>query len=115
MRRNGIGRRFALPGIAAVLLAGCSGEVPPDAVIEISNVQFGPADVTVPVGGTVEWRFDDGGVLHHVAAEPRLGVEGEFDSGITGVGTFRHTFDRAGTYVYTCSVHRYMTGTVTVE
>ncbi len=42
-------------------------------------------------------------------------MEGEFDSGITGVGTFRHTFDRAGTYVYTCSVHRYMTGTVTVE
>jgi plastocyanin len=115
VRHNVIGRRFALSAVAAGVLAGCSADVRPDAVIEISNVQFGPADVTVPVGGTVEWRFDDGGVLHHVASEPRLGVDGEFDSGITGVGTFRHTFDRAGTYVYTCSVHRYMTGTVTVE
>ncbi|MGW0174087.1 cupredoxin domain-containing protein [Rhodococcus sp. NPDC003322] len=97
------------------LATGCSGEVHPDAVIDIRNVQFNPVDVTVPVGGTVEWRFDDGGVLHHVASEHRVDVEGELDSGITGVGTYSYTFERAGTYVYTCSVHRYMTGTVTVE
>ncbi|WP_043809697.1 plastocyanin/azurin family copper-binding protein [Rhodococcus triatomae] len=111
-----MGRRWTIPGAVAVtLLAGCSGEEEPDAVIEIADVQFGPPDVTVPVGGTVEWRFDDGGVLHHVESDPTIVVEDEFDSGITGVGTFRHTFDRAGTYTYTCSVHRYMTGTVTVE
>lgn len=116
MRRNRIGRRWAIPTTAlALLVTGCGGEPAPDAVIDISNVQFSPADVTIPVGGTVEWRFDDGGVLHHVESDPTISVPGEFDSGITGVGTFRHTFDRAGTYTYTCSVHRYMTGTVTVE
>lgn len=47
-------------------------------------------------------------MLHQVTSE------GRFDSGITGGGTYSHTFDEPGTYEYTCSVHRYMTGTVTV-
>lgn len=96
-------------GALATAVAGCSGPPAPDAVIEISNVQFSPMDASVPVGGTVEWRFDDGGVLHHVESP------GAFDSGITGAGTYTHTFDHAGTFVYTCSIHPYMTGTVTVR
>ncbi|MGX7728028.1 cupredoxin domain-containing protein [Rhodococcus sp. 2H158] len=101
------------PGWAAALLlplvAACGpSERPPDAVVVVSNVHFAPPDVTVPAGGTVEWRFEDGGVLHQVTSE------GRFDSGITGGGTYSHTFDEPGTYEYTCSVHRYMTGTVTV-
>ncbi len=102
---------WILAGCAlATATAGCAAAQPPDTVIEISNVQFTPMDAVVPVGGTVEWRFDDGGVLHHVESP------GAFDSGITGGdGTYTHTFDRAGTYTYTCSIHPYMTGTVTVR
>ncbi|WP_242676870.1 cupredoxin domain-containing protein [Rhodococcus sp. ABRD24] len=87
---------------------GQSAPAEPDAVVVIRNVHFGPMDVTVPVGGTVQWRFEDGGLLHHV------GSDGEFDSGITAEGSYEHTFDAPGVYEYHCSVHRYMTGTVTV-
>ncbi len=109
LRRSRIGSWAITGGIAAATLTGCAGADVPDAVIEISNVQFSPMDATVEVGDTVEWRFDDGGLLHQV------GSPGEFDSGITGEGTFSHTFDRPGTYTYTCSIHPYMTGTVTVR
>ena len=57
---------------------------------------------------SVEWRFDDGGLLHHVESP------GLFDSGITGDGTFRHTFESVGVYEYSCSVHPYMIGVITV-
>jgi plastocyanin len=88
---------------------GCTTSAPePDVVINISNVRFSPMDASIPARGTVEWRFDDGGLLHHVQSP------GEFDSGITGTGTFSHTFGKPGTYKYTCSVHPYMTGTITV-
>lgn len=108
--RSPVRHRWILAcGVLAAVTAGCAGPEAPDAVIEISNVQFSPMDATVPVGGTVEWRFEDGGVLHHVESP------GAFDSGITGDGTYTHTFDRAGTYTYTCSIHPYMTGTVTVR
>ncbi|MCD2117130.1 MULTISPECIES: cupredoxin domain-containing protein [Rhodococcus] len=99
-------------GVAAfVMLAAtwCAGSpTGPDAEIVVRDVHFAPVDVTVPVGGTVRWTFDDGGVLHHV------GSEGEFDSGIIPEGSFEHTFTTPGVYEYHCSVHRYMTGTVTV-
>lgn len=107
-QRSRIGWWLVVGGVAAGVSAGCTG-TEPDIVIEISNVQFSPMDATVPVGGTVEWQFDDGGVLHHVEAP------GEFDSGITGDGSYTHTFDRPGTYTYTCSIHPYMTGTITVR
>ena len=103
-------RWFAAPAVLLSLVAGCADAqaAGPDAVVVIRNVHFGPMDVTVPVGGTVQWRFEDGGLLHHV------GSDGVFDSGITGEGSYEHTFDSPGVYEYHCSVHRYMTGTVTV-
>ena len=76
MRRWIVGFGLA---VAATCVPACGTEDPvPDVVVEISNVQFSPMDVTVEHGGTVEWRFDDGGLLHHVESP------GLFDSGITG-------------------------------
>ena len=95
--------------VTATCVSSCGTEDPvPDVVVEISNVQFSQMDVTVEHGGTVEWRFDDGGLLHHVESP------GLFDSGITGDGTFRHTFESVGVYEYSCSVHPYMIGVITV-
>lgn len=96
--------------VFAVLAAtSCAGSpTGPDAEVVVRDVHFAPMAVIVPAGGTVRWTFDDGGVLHHV------GSDGEFDSGITAEGSYEHTFTTAGVYEYHCSVHRYMTGTVTV-
>ncbi|MEU5841198.1 cupredoxin domain-containing protein [Rhodococcus sp. NPDC047139] len=98
-----------MAAVAALAATSCAGPpAGPDAEVVVRDVHFEPMNVTVPVGGTVRWTFDDGGVLHHV------GSDGEFDSGITADGSFEHTFDTPGVYEYHCSVHRYMTGTVTV-
>jgi plastocyanin len=105
-------RRAALLAMPALILlaGGCAGAAPaPSAVVEIRDLRFAPDTVTVPAGGTVEWRFDDGGLYHHVQAD-----DGSFESEIVGDGTFTVSFDRPGTHAYTCSIHPYMTGTVVV-
>ncbi|WP_323676942.1 plastocyanin/azurin family copper-binding protein [Halorubellus sp. PRR65] len=85
------------------------------------RLRFDPARVTVPVGSTVEFRWDSGGHNVRVAARPD---GGDWDGtsggdGTTyGVGhTHSHTFAVAGTYEYYCAPHRGagMRGTVVVE
>lgn len=111
-----IGRRFAAMTLLAtgLLLSGCSGSASPggaaDAVVKIRDLQFTPNTVTVDVGDTVAWEFDDEGLYHHVQAR-----DGSFDSEIVGEGSFSVAFTEPGTYSYSCSIHPYMTGTIIVS
>lgn len=77
--------------------------------VRVAGLAFKPAEVTVPVGGTVTWEFDDGSVAHNVVFEdgPKSDIETE--------GTFEHTFDTAGSFPYVCTLHPTMKGTVTVK
>ena len=63
--------------------------------------------MTVPVGGSVEWRWEDGAIPHNVVAK-------DFGSETQSSGTFTHSFDTAGNFAYVCKIHPTMTGTVTV-
>lgn len=72
---------------------------------------FAPADVTVPVGGSVEW-FNDTDLEHDVKAE-----DGSFGSDLLGKGgKYEFRFSKAGTFKYFCTPHKStgMVGTVTV-
>lgn len=74
---------------------------------------YSPASITVSVGDTVTWKFDDRGVPHQV-----LGVgdaKSVLASPLQTTGSFTHTFTAPGTYDYTCSLHPDMTGTVIVR
>ncbi|MGI8610208.1 MAG: cupredoxin domain-containing protein [Candidatus Dormibacteria bacterium] len=72
---------------------------------------YNPGSVSVAVGGTVEWTWEDDSASHTVTAE-----DGKFDSGLQSKGQkFSQTFKAAGTYKYKCSVHPQMLGTVTVK
>ncbi|ALJ21593.1 hypothetical protein AOA12_17520 [Microbacterium sp. No. 7] len=93
--------------LAPAVLAGCAGAV---VEVGIRDLRFTPQEVTVRVGDTVRWRFDDEGLYHHVEAD-----DASFDSDIVGEGTYDVTFTEPGTYPYACSVHPYMTGTVVVS
>lgn len=113
------GRRIMLLVAPALLAAGslatgCSPgaaqSAPRTVDVHVRDLQFTPGEVTVSVGDTVRWTFDDGGMFHHVEA-----TDDSFDSTILGTGTFSTTFTDAGTHSYACSIHPYMTGTVTVS
>jgi plastocyanin len=79
---------------------------------------FRPTEVTVRAGQSVRWIADDD-VFHTVtstdALEPRQ-PNGRFDRSLSRRGqTFRHTFERPGTFNYYCQPHsQFMFGTVRV-
>ena len=76
---------------------------------------FAPADVTVPVGGSVEW-FNDADLEHDVQAED--GSFGTPGSDLLGKGEkYEFRFSKAGTFKYFCTPHKStgMVGTVTVS
>ena len=80
-------------------------------------VQFNPSDVTISAGDTVTWKNDEG-VPHDVDKESGPGAQ--FSSGPQGGmmegDTFKHTFDKPGTYKYICRVHAPgMAGTIIVK
>jgi plastocyanin len=78
--------------------------------VVIDNFMFMPGSLTVPVGTTVTWRFDDS-TDHTVTAN-----DNSFSSPpMSGGKTFTHTFATAGTVAYHCSIHPFMTGTIVVK
>jgi plastocyanin len=108
--------RLVLPLLAAALLAACSADRvdPADATpVKASEVvakdnRFDPVAVEVPAGATVTWRFEDGSVPHDVTGEGWKSGDPQSE------GTFRHAFDRPGTYDYRCTLHGGMEGRVVV-
>lgn len=86
-----------------------SGKTP---AIEISvdNFTFGPAEITVPVNGTVTWvNHDD--VPHVIASTDGLFRSKALDTD----DKFSFTFSKAGTYQYFCAIHPKMVGKVVVK
>ncbi|MFX0580504.1 cupredoxin domain-containing protein [Nocardia nepalensis] len=90
-----------------------SGDTKSAAVtIDVADMKFSPADVTVKVGDTVTWKFKDS-VPHTVQGigDKAMGI----NSPIFDKGEWSYTFFAPGTYRYLCSLHPQMRGTVTVE
>ncbi len=78
--------------------------------IEIKNFSFNPKEMTVPVGTTVTWTNLDS-VAHTATAD-----DGTFNSGNLNPGQgYSFQFDKPGTYVYNCSYHPTMQGTIVVK
>jgi plastocyanin len=119
-----------LPTVAVALLAvgvfgACSGPktssapAAPAAQARVTIVSdaatigaFTPPSVTVSVGQTVGWAFQDANP-HTVTAD-----DDSFTSpkgGLANGKTYSHTFDKAGTYRYHCFIHPQMLGTVVVQ
>lgn len=97
------------------LLTGCSSTEAdePAFVIEVTNMSYSPAEVTIEKGQTVRWNFDDSGLPHDVAGDGVL--EGELKSELLTEGTYEYTFDEAGTFTYHCTPHPAMVGTIIVR
>jgi plastocyanin len=104
--------------LAAVVLAACSSSpaaspapttavVDQGAAVSLKNISFNPSTVTIHPGQTVVWTWHDGSVPHNVTFPG-------FHSVIQTSGTYVHTFNTAGTFSYSCTIHSGMTGTVVV-
>jgi plastocyanin len=79
--------------------------------VEIKNFAFNPAEITVPVGGSVTWTNDDS-TPHTATGQDRAVLQ----SGTIAQGeSFTQKFDTAGTYEYFCEFHANMKGTIVVQ
>ena len=95
-----------------------------DASVNTALLAFDPENVAIKTGQTVAWVGGDD--ITHVL------VEGTYDVGSDGLRTretddkafslelkkkgqqVTHTYDKAGTFTYFCTIHKGMNGTVTV-
>lgn len=90
-------------GGAASPTTGGGGNVPGNLTkVRVSDNQFSPVSLQVPVGATVTWEWS-GAVPHSVV--------GTFDGKeirspqLTGTGVYLEAFQKAGTFDYQCGVH----------
>ncbi|MEY2475697.1 MAG: hypothetical protein QOG87_1012 [Actinomycetota bacterium] len=92
-------------GTASNTTTGASGAA--DATVELKDLKFNPERVSIKTGGTVSWVWKEN-VLHNVQGDG-------FKSDNISDGTFEHTFTKAGSFEYECSLHSGMTGSVEVS
>ncbi|WP_089245523.1 plastocyanin/azurin family copper-binding protein [Rhodococcoides kyotonense] len=108
--------RSAVLGLVLLAGVGCSAPAEEASAPEypnqvtVVNRAYSPQAITVRVGDTVTWVFDDGGMTHDVVADDR-----SFRSPLMVSDTFAHTFTEPGTFTYHCTPHPDMIGTVIVE
>lgn len=78
--------------------------------ISVAGTSFDPSTLTIAVGGTVSWVF--AGVTHNIQF---TGTGAPSNVVNTASGTVTRTFNTAGTFTMTCTIHQGMTGTITVQ
>jgi LPXTG-motif cell wall-anchored protein len=112
--------RASGPGAAVGAGSGVLGALSPgaghqtahaasDTSVTIADFSFTPASITIHVGDTVTW-VNNGPSAHTATAN-----NGAFNTGVLQKGhSASHTFTKAGTYSYICSIHPFMHGTVVV-
>jgi plastocyanin len=94
---------------AAVIVGTAVSATAQTAEVTMPAKLFAPRDLDVLVGTTVMWRNAD--QTTHTVSED----EDEFDSGfVRPGGSFSQRFSEQGTFVYHCTIHRFMQGAVHV-
>jgi plastocyanin len=100
----------ASPSASPTATATSSGAAGGGSAVEIKNFMFTPMSLTVAVGTTVTWTFDDS-TQHTVTADDNSFAS----SALANHQTFTHVVSTAGTVPYHCSIHSFMTGTIIVK
>ena len=112
---------FGLIASLTLVLAACGGGTPASdgaegdsgTTVSLSGQQFSPSSLTIPVGTTVTFTSSSG----HTVTEGTDGqaVDDPFVDESGGSAPIEVTFDEAGTFNITCTVHPDMNMTITVE
>ncbi len=90
---------------------GCGGGGDPGTnEVFMQAIAFDPMEITIQAGESVTWTNQD--IVPHTATSGNPGdadLGAIFSSGQFGQGgTFTHTFENAGEFVYFCEVHPVM-------
>jgi len=75
----------------------------------VTDNTFTPASTTVPSGTAITWTWNSTGNAHNVTFTTTP------NSGDQTSGTFTRTFNTAGNFVYNCTNHPGMSGTINVQ
>lgn len=78
--------------------------------VEMKNIKFVPATISVKVGQKITWTNNDG-FAHNVTSTAGEKIASD---NIEGGKTFEFTPKKAGTIAYTCTLHANQEGTITV-
>jgi amicyanin len=78
--------------------------------VNINNLVFSPADITVKKGTTVTWTNSDS-VAHTVTADTGSGPNSQM---LENGQSYSFTFNEVGTFSYHCTPHPQMQGSVKV-
>jgi plastocyanin len=101
---------IAMVLVSMLLPAACGSSAAATNTVEMHNLQYSPAFLTVSVGTTVTWKNTEVNP-HSVTSDIGL-----FDSGLFSPGdSYTYKFNTAGTYHYSCAVQPGMTGTICVK
>ena len=95
----------ALAAVPAIPVAG----VPPT-VVEIHNMKFNPATLTVAPGTRVTWVNEDG-APHTVTDKGDVFHSAMLDT----KDSFAYTFQSPGEFNYFCTIHPMMVGKIVVK
>lgn len=105
-----------------ITVNGAGGEAPPPAApaaapapvtstgdVRMADFSFAPRSITIQVGTSLTF-VNTGSARHSATAK-----DGSFDTGLLPRGgTARRTFNSPGTFLYVCTLHSNMTGTILV-
>lgn len=101
---------LALP-FGAQLAAAAAPNAPAAPQVAIRNFHFVPARLVVPAGATVTWTNRDEEPHLVASAGAKFRNSPPLDTG----DHYSATFAQPGTYIYFCSIHPQMVGTIVVR
>ena len=96
-----------LAGVACGSSSGGGNEPTVKGQVDVVDNAFKPKTIDIAVGDTVTWVYK-GAVKHNVTGPG-------FNGPTQKSGTFKHTFNSAGSFTYNCTIHPGMKGTVKVS
>jgi plastocyanin len=107
---------LSIDSTAIFAQTGTPISIVPGSSAPTNKIFYDPSPANVAVGTTVTWTNNDATLHTATSGTPDSGPSGEFDSSYLTKGkTFQHTFDKAGTFDYYCTLHPFMIGQVVVK
>ncbi len=103
----------SVPGLPPADFMATAMSPPPSGSVTVGDNFFAPQGLIVRVGGPVTWTWSPGETFHNVTHTNGPTPRPE-SSPTQDVGMHANAFATTGTYVYVCTIHAGMEGTVTV-